>query len=77
MAGLKDSSVVSDLDERDIDQQLPDEIAVCTLALAKPAAGPHLASCKTEASWLQDHLQRIEVLSERIPLDATTVRSYG
>ena len=55
-AGLIDTSVIIDLNDPDIAHQLPDEVAVCGITLAELAAGPHLASSKTEAARRQSRL---------------------
>jgi predicted nucleic acid-binding protein len=75
--GLIDTSVVIDLDDPAVAALLPDEVAVCAITLAELAAGPHLASTKTEAAHRQARLQQIEAMFEPLPFDTAAARGYG
>ena len=76
-AGLLDSSVVIDWDDRAVAAALPDEVAVCAVTVAELAAGPHLASSGAERANRQARLQQVEAMFEPLPFDAVAARSYG
>lgn len=76
-AGLLDTSVVIDWDDRDVAAALPDEVAVCAVTIAELAAGPHLASSRAERARRQARLQQVEALFEPLPFDVVAARSYG
>lgn len=76
-AGLLDTSVVIDWDDRAVAAALPDEVAVCAVTVAELAAGPHLASSGAERANRQARLQQVEAMFEPLPFDAVAARSYG
>jgi hypothetical protein len=76
-AGLLDTSVVIDWDDRDVAAALPDDVAVCAVTVAELAAGPHLASSGVERANRQARLQQVESMFEPLPFDAVAARSYG
>ena len=76
-AGLLDTSVVIDWDDRAVAAALPDEVAVCAVTVAELAAGPHLASSGAERANRQVRLQQVEAMFEPLPFDAVAARSYG
>ena len=53
-AGLLDTSVVIDWDDRAVAAALPDDVAVCAVTVAELAAGPHLASSGAERAKSSD-----------------------
>ena len=57
-AGLVDTSVVIDWDDRAVAEALPDEVAVCAITVAELAAGPHLASSGTGGANRQARVQQ-------------------
>src|SRR5580700_6975425 len=56
---------------------LPDDVAVCAISLAELAAGPHLASSRSEGARRQARLQEVEAIFEPLPFDGAAARSYG
>jgi predicted nucleic acid-binding protein len=76
-SGLLDTSVVIDLDDPTVLSALPEHVAVCAITIAELAAGPHLASTKTEAARRQTRLQQIESSFDPLPFDTRAARSYG
>jgi hypothetical protein len=76
-AGLLDTSVVIDWDDRVVAEALPDEVAICAVTVAELAAGPHLASNGAERANRQARLQQVEAMFEPLPFDAVAARSYG
>lgn len=76
-AGLLDTSVVIDWDDRVVAAALPDDVAVCAVTVAELAAGPHLASSGVERANRQARLQQVEAMFEPLPFDAVAARSYG
>lgn len=76
-AGLLDTSVVIDWDDKVVAAALPDDVAVCAVTVAELAAGPHLASSGTERANRQARLQQVEAMFEPLPFDAIAARSYG
>ena len=76
-AGLLDTSVVIDWDDRAVAAALPDDVAVCAVTVAELAAGPHLASSGAERANRQARLQQVEAMFEPLPFDAVAARSYG
>jgi predicted nucleic acid-binding protein len=76
-AGLLDTSVVIDWDDRTVSAALPDEAAVSAITLAELAAGPHLASTAAEGARRQARLQQVEGAFEPLPFDVLAARSYG
>ncbi len=76
-SGLLDTSVVIDLDDPTVLSALPEHVAVCAITIAELAAGPHLASTKTEASRRQTRLQQIESSFDPLAFDTRAARSYG
>ena len=76
-AGLLDTSVVIDWDDRAVATALPDDVAVCAVTVAELAAGPHLASSGAERANRQARLQQVEAMFEPLPFDAVAARSYG
>jgi predicted nucleic acid-binding protein len=76
-AGLIDTSVVIDWEDPAVAGALPEEVAVCAITLAELAAGPHLATSRSEGSRRQARLQQVEATFEPLPFDATAARSYG
>ena len=75
--GLLDTSVVIDWDDPTVAAALPDEVAVSAITLAELAAGPHLATSRSEGARRQARLQQVEAIFEPLPFDATAARSYG
>ncbi len=75
--GLLDTSVVIDLEDPAVLSALPDQIAICAVTIAELAAGPHLASTKSEAARRQIRLQQIESSFEPLAFDTRAARSYG
>jgi len=75
--GLLDTSVVIDWDDPTVAAALPDEVAVCAITLAELAAGPHLATSRSEGARRQARLQHVEATFEPLPFDAAAARSYG
>src|ERR1035437_10103660 len=76
-AGLLDTSVVIDWDDRAVAAALPDDVAVCAVTVAELAAGPHLASSGAERANRQARLQQVEAMFEPLPFDAVAAHSYG
>lgn len=76
-SGLLDTSVVIDLGLAEVASAIPDEVAVSAITMAELAAGPHLATDRTEAARRQAHLQLVESAFEPVPFDASAARSYG
>lgn len=76
-AGLLDTSVVIDWDDRAVADALPDEVAVSAVTVAELAAGPHLTSSGVERANRQARLQQVEAMFEPLPFDAVAARSYG
>jgi len=76
-AGLLDTSVVIDWDDPTVAAALPNEVAVCAITLAELAAGPHLATSRSEGARRQARLQEVEATFEPLPFDAATARSFG
>ena len=76
-AGLLDTSVVIDWDDRTVAAALPHAVAVCAVTLAELASGPHLASSGPERANRQARLQQVEAMFEPLPFDAVAARSYG
>ncbi|HEY5096609.1 MAG TPA: type II toxin-antitoxin system VapC family toxin, partial [Acidimicrobiales bacterium] len=76
-AGLLDTSVVIDWDDPVVASALPDVASVSAITLAELAAGPQLASSRTEAARRQARLQQIEATFEPLAFDARAARSYG
>jgi predicted nucleic acid-binding protein len=74
--GLLDTSVVIDLDRLDPDD-LPVEVAVCSITLAELAAAPSAAADPLERARRQDRLQRVEAVFEPIEFGAEAARAYG
>ena len=75
--GLLDTSVVIDWDDPAVAAALPDEVAVSAITLAELAAGPHLATSRSEGARRQARLQQVEAAFEPLPFDAAAARSYG
>lgn len=75
--GLLDTSVVIDWDDPVVAGALPDEAAVCAITLAELAAGPYLASTRSEGARRQARLQQIEATFDPLPFDTAAARSYG
>ena len=75
--GLLDTSVIIDWDDPMVTAALPDEVAVCAITLAELAAGPHLASNRSESARRQARLQQVEATFEPLSFDAAAARSYG
>lgn len=76
-AGLLDTSIVIDWDDRAVAEALPDQVAVSAVTVAELAAGPHLAFSGTERASRQARLQQVEAMFEPLPFDAVAARSYG
>jgi hypothetical protein len=76
-AGLLDTSVVIDWDDRDVFAALPDESAVSAITLAELTAGPRLASTNVESARRQSRLQQVEATFDPLPFDVSAARSYG
>jgi predicted nucleic acid-binding protein len=76
-AGLLDTSIVIDWDDRAVAEALPDQVAVSVVTVAELAAGPHLAFSGTERANRQARLQQVEAMFEPLPFDAVAARSYG
>ena len=76
-AGLLDTSIVIDWDDRAVAEALPDQVAVSAVTVAELAAGPHLAFSGTERANRQARLQQVEAMFEPLPFDAVAARSYG
>lgn len=76
-AGLLDTSVVIDWDDRDVAAALPDEAAVSAITLAELTAGPRLTSTGAEGARRQSRLQQVEATFDPIPFDVSAARSYG
>ena len=76
-AGLLDTSVVIDWDNRAVAEALPDEVAVSAVTVAELAAGPHLTPSGAERANRQARLQQVEAMFEPLPFDAVAARSYG
>ena len=74
--GLIDTSVVIDLEKLD-PAQLPSEVAVSALTMAKLAAGPHATADPVERGRRQDRLQRAEAAFDPLPFDTDAARAYG
>jgi predicted nucleic acid-binding protein len=74
--GLLDTSVIVDLDRLDADQ-LPQEVAICTVTLAELSAGPSAATDESERARRQDRLQRTEATFDPMPFDIEAARAYG
>ena len=74
--GLIDTSVVIDLQELDPDD-LPIEVAVSAITMAKLAAGPHATEDAEERGRRQDRLQRAEAAFDPLPFDGEAARAYG
>lgn len=77
VAGLLDTSVVIDWDDRAVADALPDEVAVCAVTVAQLAAGPHIATSGAERANRQARLQQVEAMFEPLPFGAVAARSYG
>jgi predicted nucleic acid-binding protein len=75
--GLLDTSVVIDWHDPMVVAALPDQMAISAITAAELTAGPHLAATAAEAAKRQARLQEVEANLESLPIDATTVRSYG
>jgi predicted nucleic acid-binding protein len=75
--GLLDTSIIIDWDDPTVTAALPDEVAVCAITLAELAAGPHLASNRSESARRQTRLQQVEATFEPLAFDASAARSYG
>jgi hypothetical protein len=75
--GLLDTSVVIDWDDPTVAAALPEEVAVSAITLAELAAGPHVATSRSEAARRQARLQQVEAIFEPLPFDAVAARSYG
>jgi predicted nucleic acid-binding protein len=76
-AGLIDTSVVIDWDDRDVAAALPDSAAVSAITLAELTAGPRLASTSAESARRQARLQQVEATFDPIAFDVSAARSYG
>lgn len=76
-SGLLDTSVVVDWHDPAVVTALPDEMAISAVTAAELAAGPHLATTKSESARRQSRLQEVEATLEPIPFDSAAVRSYG
>jgi predicted nucleic acid-binding protein len=74
--GLLDTSVVIDIEVLN-PSQLPAEVAVSALTMAKLAAGPHATTDPEERGRRQDRLQRAEATFDPLPFDADAARAYG
>ena len=57
--------------------QLPLEVAVSTITMAEPAAGPHPAEDAVERARRQDRLQRAEAAFDPLPFDSEAARACG
>jgi predicted nucleic acid-binding protein len=77
VSGLLDTSVVIDWDDPAVLTALPDEVAVSAITFAELAAGPSLASSRTEGARRQARLQQVEATFEPLPFDVGAARSYG
>lgn len=75
--GLLDTSVVIDWDDPTVAATLPDESAVSAITVAELAAGPPLASTRSEAGRRQVRLQQVEATFDPLAFDADAARSYG
>jgi predicted nucleic acid-binding protein len=76
-AGLIDTSVVIDWDDRDVAAALPDSAVVSAITLAELTAGPRLASTSAESARRQARLQQVEATFDPIAFDVSAARSYG
>jgi predicted nucleic acid-binding protein len=76
-SGLLDTSVLIQLDNSEIMDLLPDQIAICAISLAELAAGPHCTSDSNERARRQMVLQIIESNFEPLRFDSEAARSYG
>jgi predicted nucleic acid-binding protein len=76
-SGLLDTTVIIDRADPAVVAALPDESAVCTVTLAEPAAGPHLARSPSERARRQAQLQEVESMWDPLPLDHAAARSFG
>jgi predicted nucleic acid-binding protein len=76
-SGLLDTSVVIDWHDPMVVAALPDQMAISAITAAELTAGPHLAATAAETAKRQARLQEVEANLESLPVDATTVRSYG
>jgi predicted nucleic acid-binding protein len=72
-----DTSVVVDLGDTTVSDQLPDDCSISSITVAELSIGAQTARDPVERSRRQTLLQQVESLFEPLPFDAATARSYG
>jgi predicted nucleic acid-binding protein len=72
--GLIDTSIVIGLATLD-PGQLPDEMVLCAVTLAKLSAGPHHTDDPVERARRMSVLQHAEATFEPVPFDAEAARA--
>jgi predicted nucleic acid-binding protein len=75
--GLVDTSVVVDWDDPAVVGALPQVVAISTITLAEPAAGPHPARDPLARARRQARLQQVEALLDPLGFDVAAARSFG